>query len=146
MQFLKKNVPPLLLQKARDLHREHQALQQQEADREVVAELLQHHGNGKPVDAQRRQEALQHYATCREERVQDFLRALKHKRDSYFSGLWSETVSAWESTEEQTPCLSGGDCSLSKKAPMEEWRVGHLLGTVIALLIRGDAHITPMGL
>lgn len=82
------------IQKARDLHREHQALQQQEADREVVAELLQHHGNGKPVDAQRRQDALQHYATCREERVQDFLRALKHKRDSYFSGLWSETALA----------------------------------------------------
>lgn len=89
----KKNVP-FNVQKARDLHKEHQALQQQEADREVVAELLQHHGNGKPVDAQRRQEALQHYATCREERVQDFLRALKQKRDSYFSGLWSETVLA----------------------------------------------------
>lgn len=95
-----------LLQKARDLHREHQVLQQQEADREVVAELLQHHGNGKPVDAQRRQEALQHYATCREERVQDFLRALKHKRDSYFSGLWSETALAWAT--QQTPCLNGG--------------------------------------
>ncbi|CAG03368.1 unnamed protein product, partial [Tetraodon nigroviridis] len=69
------------IQKARDLHREQQTLMQLESDRACVAELLQHHGNGKPADAQRRQEALQHYISCREERVQDFLRALKHKRD-----------------------------------------------------------------
>lgn len=77
-------------QKARDLHREQQTLMQLESDRACVAELLQHHGNGKPVDAQRRQEALQHYISCREERIQDFLQALKHKRDSYFNDLWRD--------------------------------------------------------
>ncbi|XP_018555405.1 dehydrodolichyl diphosphate synthase complex subunit DHDDS isoform X2 [Lates calcarifer] len=82
------------IQKARDLHREHQALLQLEADRACVAEHLQHHGNGKPADAQRRQEALLHYTACREERVQDFLRALKHKRDSFFNDLCSEAVLA----------------------------------------------------
>lgn len=79
-------------QKARDLHREHQALQQFEADRACVAEHLQHHGNGKPVDAQRRQEAVLHYTACREERIQDFLQALKHKRDSFFNDLSSDAV------------------------------------------------------
>ncbi|XP_044064329.1 dehydrodolichyl diphosphate synthase complex subunit DHDDS isoform X2 [Siniperca chuatsi] len=82
------------IQKARDLDREHQALLQLEADRACVAEHLQHHGNGKPADAQRRQEALLHYTTCREERIQDFLEALKHKRDSFFNDLWSEAVLA----------------------------------------------------
>lgn len=88
------NLVCLLLQKARDLHREHQALQQLEADRACVAELLQHHSNGKPVDSQRRQEALLHYTSCREERVRDFLEALKHKRDSFFSDLCSESLLA----------------------------------------------------
>uniref|UniRef100_A0A3Q1GYP4 Alkyl transferase n=2 Tax=Acanthochromis polyacanthus TaxID=80966 RepID=A0A3Q1GYP4_9TELE len=82
------------IQKARELHREHQALQQLEADRACVAEHLQHHGNGKPADAQRRQEALLHYTACREDRVQDFLEALKHKRDSFYSDLCSEPVLA----------------------------------------------------
>uniref|UniRef100_A0A3Q4GVJ4 Alkyl transferase n=1 Tax=Neolamprologus brichardi TaxID=32507 RepID=A0A3Q4GVJ4_NEOBR len=82
------------IQKARDLHREHQALQQLEADRACVAELLQHHSNGKPADSQRRQEALLHYTACREERVRDFLEALKHKRDSFFSDLCSESLLA----------------------------------------------------
>uniref|UniRef100_A0A667ZL65 Alkyl transferase n=1 Tax=Myripristis murdjan TaxID=586833 RepID=A0A667ZL65_9TELE len=80
------------IQKARDLHREEQELQQLEADRACVAEVLQHHGNGKPADAQRRQEALLHYTACREERVQDFLEALKHKRDSFFTDLASQAV------------------------------------------------------
>ncbi|XP_068997766.1 dehydrodolichyl diphosphate synthase complex subunit DHDDS isoform X2 [Embiotoca jacksoni] len=84
----------LLWQKARDLHREHQALQQLESDRTCVAEHLTHHGNGKPADALRRQEALLHYAACREERVQEFLEALKHKRDSFYKDLCSEAVSA----------------------------------------------------
>uniref|UniRef100_A0A3P9NJ26 Alkyl transferase n=1 Tax=Poecilia reticulata TaxID=8081 RepID=A0A3P9NJ26_POERE len=65
------------IQKARELHREEQALQQLEADCACIAEHLQHQGNGKPADAQRRQEALQHYTVAREERVQDFLQALK---------------------------------------------------------------------
>ncbi|XP_039663042.1 dehydrodolichyl diphosphate synthase complex subunit DHDDS [Perca fluviatilis] len=82
------------IQKARDVHREQQALQQLEADRACVAEHLQHHGNGKPADAQRRQEALLHYTTCREERIQDFLEALKHKRDSFFNDLWSDAILA----------------------------------------------------
>uniref|UniRef100_A0A3Q2D9D0 Alkyl transferase n=1 Tax=Cyprinodon variegatus TaxID=28743 RepID=A0A3Q2D9D0_CYPVA len=81
------------IQKARDLHREEQVLQQLEADCACVAEQLPHHGNGKPADAQRRQEALQHYTVAREARVQDFLEALKHKRDSFFTNLCSETVS-----------------------------------------------------
>ncbi|XP_061574469.1 dehydrodolichyl diphosphate synthase complex subunit DHDDS [Cololabis saira] len=80
------------IQKARDLHREEQALQQLEADRACVAEHLQHQGNGKPVDAQRRQEALQLYATSREARVGHFLQALKDKRNSFFSDLSSEAV------------------------------------------------------
>eukprot|EP00064_Thunnus_orientalis_P009047 superscaffoldBa00001122_g9070 len=84
----------LLWQKARDLHREHQALQQLEADRARVEEHLQHHGNGKPVDTQRRQEALLHYTACREERVQEFLDALKHKRDSFFNDLCSSAILA----------------------------------------------------
>ena len=82
----------VVFQKARELHREHQALEQLEADRACVAEHLQCHGNGKPVDAHRRQEALQHYISCREERVQDFIQALKQKRDSYFNDLWSGEV------------------------------------------------------
>ncbi|XP_020489193.1 dehydrodolichyl diphosphate synthase complex subunit DHDDS [Labrus bergylta] len=82
------------IQKARDLHREHQASQQLEADRACVAELLQHHGNGKPADAQRRQEALLHHTACREERIHDFLEALKHKRDSFFNDLTSEAAVA----------------------------------------------------
>lgn len=82
----------VVIQKARDLHREHQALQQLEADRTCVAEHLHQHGNGKPVDAKRRQEALLHYTTCREQRVQDFLQALKHKRDTYFNDLWDEAT------------------------------------------------------
>ncbi|XP_005806544.1 dehydrodolichyl diphosphate synthase complex subunit DHDDS [Xiphophorus maculatus] len=80
------------IQKARELHREEQALQQLEADCACIAEHLQHQGNGKPADAQRRQEALQHYTVTREERVQDFLQALKHKRDTFFTNLCSETV------------------------------------------------------
>nr|XP_046255408.1 dehydrodolichyl diphosphate synthase complex subunit DHDDS [Scatophagus argus]XP_046255409.1 dehydrodolichyl diphosphate synthase complex subunit DHDDS [Scatophagus argus]XP_046255410.1 dehydrodolichyl diphosphate synthase complex subunit DHDDS [Scatophagus argus]XP_046255411.1 dehydrodolichyl diphosphate synthase complex subunit DHDDS [Scatophagus argus]XP_046255412.1 dehydrodolichyl diphosphate synthase complex subunit DHDDS [Scatophagus argus] len=82
------------IQKARELHQEHQALQQLEEDRVCVSEHLQHHGNGKPIDAQKRQEALLHYIACREERIQNFLQALKHKRDSYFNDLWSEAVLA----------------------------------------------------
>ncbi|KAM8846881.1 dehydrodolichyl diphosphate synthase complex subunit DHDDS isoform 1-T4 [Synchiropus picturatus] len=80
------------IQKARELHRESQAQQQLEADRAALAEHM--HGNGKPADVQRRQEALQHYVSCREERVQDFLVALKRKRDSYFNDLCSSTVAS----------------------------------------------------
>lgn len=79
------------IQKARDLYQEQQALQQLEADRACVAE--QHQGNGKPADGKRRQEALDQYSACREERVQDFLQALKHKRDLFFSDLSSQAVS-----------------------------------------------------
>uniref|UniRef100_A0A3B3CMY2 Alkyl transferase n=1 Tax=Oryzias melastigma TaxID=30732 RepID=A0A3B3CMY2_ORYME len=82
------------IQKARDLHREEQALQQLEADRACVADLLQHQGNGKPADAKRRQEALQRYSVSREARVQDFLQALKQKRNNFFFDLYSEAVSA----------------------------------------------------
>ncbi|KAM4601491.1 dehydrodolichyl diphosphate synthase complex subunit DHDDS [Polymixia lowei] len=77
------------IQKARDLHREEEVRQQLEADCACVAELLQHHGNGKPVDGQRRQDTLLHYTAHREERVQDFLEALKTKRDSFFTDLSS---------------------------------------------------------
>ncbi|XP_040020069.1 dehydrodolichyl diphosphate synthase complex subunit DHDDS isoform X2 [Gasterosteus aculeatus] len=82
------------IQKARELHREHQALQQLEADRACAAEHLQSHGNGKPASGQRRREALLQYTACREERIQDFLEALKRKRDSFFNDLWSAGVSA----------------------------------------------------
>lgn len=81
------------LQEARDLHREEQALEQLEADRACVAEHLQHQGNnGKPADAQKRQEALQRFIASREARVHDFLQALKHKRNSFFLDLCSEMV------------------------------------------------------
>ncbi|RVE63010.1 hypothetical protein OJAV_G00162760 [Oryzias javanicus] len=85
------------IQKARELHREEQALQQLEADRACVADLLQHQGNGKPADAKRRQEALQRYSVSREARVQDFLQALKQKRNNFFFDLYDEAVSAQES-------------------------------------------------
>lgn len=79
------------IQKARDLYQEQQALQQLEADRTCVAE--QHQGNGKPADSKRRQEALEQYSANREERVHDFLQALKHKRDLFFSDLSSQADS-----------------------------------------------------
>lgn len=79
------------IQKARDLYQEQQALQQLEADRACVAE--QHQGNGKPADSKRRQEALEQYSANREERVHDFLQALKHKRDLFFSDLSSQADS-----------------------------------------------------
>uniref|UniRef100_A0A3P9H497 Alkyl transferase n=1 Tax=Oryzias latipes TaxID=8090 RepID=A0A3P9H497_ORYLA len=82
------------IQKARELHREEQALQQLEADRACVADLLQHQGNGKPADAKRRQEALHLCTVSREARVQDFLQALKQKRNHFFSDLYGETISA----------------------------------------------------
>lgn len=82
------------IQKARDLYREQQALQQLEADRTCVAE--QHQGNGKPADSKLRQEALEQYSACREERVHDFLQALKHKRDLFFSDLSSQVVSTYK--------------------------------------------------
>ncbi|XP_061530608.1 dehydrodolichyl diphosphate synthase complex subunit DHDDS isoform X1 [Phycodurus eques] len=75
------------IQNARYIHREHQALQQLEADRACTAEHLQRHGKGKPADAGRRQEAMSHYAARRQERVRDFLEVLTHKRDSFFTDL-----------------------------------------------------------
>ncbi|XP_054636951.1 dehydrodolichyl diphosphate synthase complex subunit DHDDS isoform X1 [Dunckerocampus dactyliophorus] len=80
------------IQSARDLHREHQALQQLESDRACVAEHLPHQGNGKPADACRRQEALSRYTACRQERVLDFIEALKQKRNSFFTDLCSATT------------------------------------------------------
>uniref|UniRef100_A0A671K5M6 Alkyl transferase n=1 Tax=Sinocyclocheilus anshuiensis TaxID=1608454 RepID=A0A671K5M6_9TELE len=82
------------LQKAGDLHREGQALQQMEADRSCVAELLQHCGNGEPMDAQSRQKDLLNYIASREERVHCFLNTLQHKRDTFFSDLSSQAVVA----------------------------------------------------
>uniref|UniRef100_A0A3B3Z7M4 Alkyl transferase n=1 Tax=Periophthalmus magnuspinnatus TaxID=409849 RepID=A0A3B3Z7M4_9GOBI len=79
------------IQKARDLYQDQQVLQQLEADRACVAEL--HQGNGKPSDSKQQQEAVQHYTACREERVQDFLQELKHKRDLFFTNLSSQAVS-----------------------------------------------------
>lgn len=79
------------IQKARDLYQEQQELQQLEADRTCVAE--QHQGNGKPADSKRRQEVLEQYSASREERVHDFLQALKHKRDLFFSDLSSQADS-----------------------------------------------------
>ncbi|XP_061771149.1 dehydrodolichyl diphosphate synthase complex subunit DHDDS isoform X1 [Nerophis ophidion] len=75
------------IQSARDLHREHQALQQLESDRACVAEHLHRHGNGKPADGHRRQEALSRYTARRQERVQVFIKVLKEKRDSFFTDL-----------------------------------------------------------
>ncbi|XP_073728667.1 dehydrodolichyl diphosphate synthase complex subunit DHDDS [Misgurnus anguillicaudatus] len=82
------------LQKAQELHREDQVLQQMEADRTCVAELLQQRGNGKPMDAQSQQTALINYTARREERVRCFLDALQHKRDTFLDDLSSQTVVA----------------------------------------------------
>ncbi|XP_076868573.1 dehydrodolichyl diphosphate synthase complex subunit DHDDS isoform X2 [Brachyhypopomus gauderio] len=79
---------------ARELHREAQALQQLEADRSCVAELLQHRGNGKPVDSHARQTALLSHVASREERVQRFLCALQQKRDAFFEHMSGPTVIA----------------------------------------------------
>ncbi|XP_077576900.1 dehydrodolichyl diphosphate synthase complex subunit DHDDS [Stigmatopora nigra] len=75
------------IQNARDVHREHQALQQMEADRARAAEHLQRHGNGKPADANRRQEAVLRHTAQRQQRVRNFLEALTQKRDSFFTDL-----------------------------------------------------------
>ncbi|XP_030637808.1 dehydrodolichyl diphosphate synthase complex subunit DHDDS [Chanos chanos] len=75
------------LQKARELHKEEQAQQQLESDRVCVAQLVQHGGNGKPMDAHNRQKALNNYTTSREERVHNFLAALQSKRDNFFHKL-----------------------------------------------------------
>lgn len=82
------------IQKARELHREEQVLQQMESDRTCVAEILQHRGNGKPMDGQSRQNALLNYSSSREERVRGFLNALQHKRDAFFDDLSSQAVVA----------------------------------------------------
>ncbi|XP_028837374.1 dehydrodolichyl diphosphate synthase complex subunit DHDDS isoform X1 [Denticeps clupeoides] len=82
------------LEKARGLHRESQSRQQLEADCLCVTELLQHRGNGKPVDAQGRQEALRKYTASREERVQDFLNVLQSKRDLFYTNLCSQAAVA----------------------------------------------------
>lgn len=78
------------IQKAREVHQEQQTQQQLEADRACAAEQVQ--GNGKPADSKRRQEALEQYSACREQRVQLFLQALKHKRDLFFTDLSSEAL------------------------------------------------------
>lgn len=82
------------IQKARELHREEQVLQQMESDRTCVAEILQHRGNGKPMDGQGQQNALLNYSSSREERVRGFLNALQHKRDAFFDDLSSQAVVA----------------------------------------------------
>ncbi|KAJ8289553.1 hypothetical protein GJAV_G00002620 [Gymnothorax javanicus] len=84
----------LSLQKAQDLHREKQALQQLEADRRCVAEQLMNSGNGRgnEMDAQSRRKHLLMYVAEREERVQSFLEALQHRRDSYFTDLSSQVA------------------------------------------------------
>lgn len=82
------------IQKARELHREEQVLQQMESDRTCVAEILQHRGNGKPMDSQSQQNALLNYSSSREERVRGFLNALQHKRDAFFDDLSSQAVVA----------------------------------------------------
>ncbi|XP_035382569.1 dehydrodolichyl diphosphate synthase complex subunit DHDDS [Electrophorus electricus] len=82
------------LQKAWELHRESQAMQQLEADRSCVAELLHHRSNGKPVDSQARQTALLRYAASREERVRRFLCTLQQKRDAFFDHMSGPTVLA----------------------------------------------------
>ncbi|TRY58566.1 hypothetical protein DNTS_000406 [Danionella cerebrum] len=79
------------LQKARELHQEEQKLQQLESDSTCLSEILQRGGNGKPMEAQSRQNALLHYTSSREQRVQRFLNALQHKRDSFFDRLSSQT-------------------------------------------------------
>lgn len=79
------------IQKARDLSQEQQALQQLESDRACVAEQVQ--GNGKPADSRRRLAALEQYSAQREQRVQLFLQALRHKRDLFFTDLSSQALS-----------------------------------------------------
>ncbi|MBN3297710.1 DHDDS synthase, partial [Amia calva] len=75
------------LQATRDRHREDQALQQLEADRLCVSDLLQREGGGRASDPQHRQELLQRYTAAREKRVHGFLRSLQQKRDRFFTDL-----------------------------------------------------------
>ena len=82
------------MQKARELHQDEQRRQQLEADHACVAELLHHHGNGKPADGPRRQEAVAEYGLRREARVKDFLEALRNKRDSFLTQLASQATVA----------------------------------------------------
>uniref|UniRef100_A0A3B3R464 Alkyl transferase n=1 Tax=Paramormyrops kingsleyae TaxID=1676925 RepID=A0A3B3R464_9TELE len=82
------------LQKARDQHHEEQARQQLEADCSCVAELLQQHGSARPAEACNRQDLLLSYAVDRDQRIQGFLSALQHKKDSFFTDLTSQAVLA----------------------------------------------------
>lgn len=92
--FYLTQVVVLLLQKARELHREAEEAQQLESDRSCVAELLQQGRNGKPVDARSHLAALLSYTATREERVNRFLRSLQQKRDTYFEHMSSSTAVA----------------------------------------------------
>ncbi|XP_018582388.1 dehydrodolichyl diphosphate synthase complex subunit DHDDS [Scleropages formosus] len=82
------------LQRAQEQHWEEQALQQLEADRSCVAELMRQHGSGTVADTQDRRKLLLSYTLKREERVQGFLSALQNKRDSFFHNLTSQAVLA----------------------------------------------------
>lgn len=83
------------LQKVQETHQERLALEQLEADRNHVMELLQRHqGNGSPPEAHDTQEMVRRYASEREDRVGQFLGALQHKRDTYFLDLCSPAVVA----------------------------------------------------
>lgn len=138
-----------MFQKARDVHQEQQALHQLEADRACVAELLQHHGNGKPPDDQKRQEVLQHYAACREERIQNFLEALKHKRDSYFNDLSSDAILAEEGSEkwilwsgDETSCvLFPKRASVEQGRASSDWEQIHF----VADLFKNGGQFYPYG-
>ncbi|CAL8249710.1 unnamed protein product [Boreogadus saida] len=82
------------IMKARELHQDEQHRQQLEADHACVAQLLRHHGNGKPADGARRREAVAEYGLRREARVKDFLEALRNKRDSFLTRLASQATVA----------------------------------------------------
>uniref|UniRef100_A0A8C4T1J6 ditrans,polycis-polyprenyl diphosphate synthase [(2E,6E)-farnesyldiphosphate specific] n=1 Tax=Erpetoichthys calabaricus TaxID=27687 RepID=A0A8C4T1J6_ERPCA len=75
------------LQRAREVHREEQVLEQLEADRSCVADLLQQDGTGNLLDSQSKKDLLQKYTAEREKRIHCFLNILQEKRNNFFVEL-----------------------------------------------------------
>lgn len=74
------------LQKARDMYMEERNLQQMEEDKAQVTEKLKQEGSSLK-DPQTWQRLLQECRAQREERIQDFLQALEHKRMDFLEKL-----------------------------------------------------------
>ncbi|XP_010001976.1 PREDICTED: dehydrodolichyl diphosphate synthase isoform X2 [Chaetura pelagica] len=75
------------LQKARDSYLEERRQQEMERDQAYVTMKLQQEGFVSHGDSRRRQTLLQKCTAMREERIQGFLQALKHKRADFLERL-----------------------------------------------------------